>query len=278
VRVPFSKMHGAGNDFVVVSCLDGEPVEDWAAFARFALDRHFGVGADQLLLVLPSREADFGMGIRNADGSVAEMCGNGIRAFHKYVRDRGLSRSDELSVETLGGIVRPRWLGNDRVEIEMPRPILLPEKIPTGLRGEVPLVDVPLDVEGEALAVTPVSIGNPHCVVFVQDPESFPVERLGPRIATHALFPQGTNVEFVAVISPDELRQRTWERGVGETLACGSGACAVQVAAVLSRRAERATTIHLRGGDLELRWPDDAGPVWLAGPAAHVFDAELEWP
>jgi diaminopimelate epimerase len=278
MRIPFSKMHGAGNDFVVVNCLDGDPVDDWTGFARCALDRHFGVGGDQLLLVQPSRDADFFMGIRNADGSAPEMCGNGIRAFHKYVRDRGLSNADELRVETLGGIVTPRWLGRDQVEIEMVRPILAPEKIPTTLRGAPPLVDVPLEVDGEELEVTAVSIGNPHCVIFVEDPETFPVEQLGPRIERHAAFPEGANVEFVSLVGPRELRQRTWERGVGETLACGSGACAVCVAGVLSGRAPRDVTIQLRGGTLELRWPTDDGPVWLAGPAVHVFDGEIEYP
>jgi diaminopimelate epimerase len=278
MRIPFSKMHGAGNDFVVVSCLDGDPVDDWAGFARFALDRHFGVGGDQLLLVQPSRDADFFMGIRNADGSAPEMCGNGIRAFHKYVRDRGLSDADELRVETLGGIVTPRWLGDDRVEIEMLRPVLAPEKIPTTLRGEPPLVDVPLEVDGDELEVTALSLGNPHCVIFVEDPEAFPVEQLGPRLERHPAFPEGANVEFVGLLGPRELRQRTWERGVGETLACGSGACAVCVAGVLSGRVARDVTIHLRGGTLELRWPADDGPVWLAGPAVHVFDGEIEYP
>jgi diaminopimelate epimerase len=160
----------------------------------------------------------------------------------------------------------------------MTRPILAPEKIPTTLRGEPPLVDVPLEVEGEELEVTAVSLGNPHCVIFVEDPDTFPVERIGPRVARHPAFPEGANVEFARVVQPGELRQRTWERGVGETLACGSGACAVCVAGVLSERSSREVTIHLRGGDLELRWPTDDGPVWLAGPAAHVFDAEVDYP
>jgi diaminopimelate epimerase len=271
-------MHGAGNDFVVVDCRAGDPVEDWNALARFALDRHFGIGGDQLLLVQPSREADFFMGIRNPDGSTAEMCANGIRAFFKWVYDRGLVRGDRARVETLAGIVAPRWLGDDRVEIEMTTPILAPEKIPTTIAGSAPLVDVALDVAGRTLRVCTVSMGNPHCVVFVDDPERFPVEELGPRIEHHPAFPNRTNVEFVAVRSPRELEQRTWERGAGETLACGSGACAAGVAAVLSGRAGRDVSIHLRGGVLQVRWPRDDGPVWLTGPAAQVFEGELELP
>jgi diaminopimelate epimerase len=271
-------MHGAGNDLVIVDCLAGDPVADWAAFARFALDRRLGIGGDQLLLVRPSREADFAMAIRNADGSTAEMCANGIRAFTKYVRDKGLTRKDRIRVETLAGVVTPRWLGNDQVEVEMTRPVFEPEKIPTRLTGRPPLVDVPLEVDGERLRVTTLSMGNPHCVIFVDDPDEFPVTRLGPRIERHEAFPERVNVEFVAVRGPGELVQRTWERGSGETLACGSGACAAGVAAVLSGRASRDVAIRLRGGVLRIRWPADDGPVYMTGPAAHVFDGELAWP
>ncbi len=276
--IPFAKMHGAGNDLIVIDCLAGDPVTDWAAFARFALDRRLGIGADQLLLVKPSRDADFTMAIRNADGSPAEMCANGIRAFAKYLRDKGLTTKDAIRVETLAGIVTPRWLGDDQVEVEMTRPVLEPAKIPTLLRGDAPLIDVPLEVDGEHLRVCAIGMGNPHCVVFVDDPDSFPVERLGPRIERHAAFPERVNVEFVAARSRTELVQRTWERGSGETLACGSGACAVAVAAVLSGRAERDVRITLRGGVLRIRWPNDAGPVYMTGPAAHVFDGEIAWP
>ena len=277
-RIPFAKMHGAGNDLVVVDCLAGDPVSDWAAFARFALDRRLGIGGDQLLLVRPSREADFAMAIRNADGSSAEMCANGIRAFAKYVRDKGLTAKDRIRVETLAGIVTPRFVGGDQIEVEMTRPVFAPEKIPTRLAGVVPLVDVPLDVDGERLSVTSLSMGNPHCVVFVDDPEDFPVTRLGPRIEHHPAFPERVNVEFVGVVSPSELVQRTWERGSGETLACGSGACAAAVAGVLSGRSARDVSIRLRGGTLRIRWPADDGPVYMTGPAAHVFDGELAWP
>jgi diaminopimelate epimerase len=277
-RIRFAKMHGAGNDLVIIDCLTGDPVADWAAFARFALDRRLGVGGDQLLLVQPSREADFAMGIRNADGSSAQMCANGIRAFAKYVRDKGLTAKERIRVETLAGIVTPRWLGSDQVEVEMTRPVLEPEKIPTRLPGPAPLVDVPLEVGGEKLRVTSVSMGNPHCVVFVDDPEDFPVTTLGPQIEHHPLFPERVNVEFVARVSASELVQRTWERGSGETLACGSGACAAAVAGVLSGRSGRDVAVRLRGGTLRIRWPADDGPVYMTGPAAHVFDGELEWP
>jgi diaminopimelate epimerase len=277
-KIPFAKMHGAGNDLVVIDCLAGDPVADWPAFARFALDRRLGIGGDQLLLVKPSRDADFTMLIRNADGSAAQMCANGIRAFAKYVRDRGLTRKDAIRVETLAGVVTPRFVGEDQIEVEMTRPVLEPAKIPTTLAGAAPLVDVPLDVDGETLRVCAVSMGNPHCVIFVDDPERFPVERVGPRIEHHAAFPERVNVEFVGVVSRGELVQRTWERGSGETLACGSGACATGVAAVLSGRADRDVRIRLRGGTLRIRWPANDGPVYMTGPAAHVFDGEIAWP
>jgi diaminopimelate epimerase len=278
MRLPFAKMHGAGNDLVVIDCLKGDPVENWNEFARFALDRRRGIGGDQLLLVRPARDADFAMDIYNPDGSQAEMCANGIRAFFKYLRDRDLTQKDEIRVETLAGTVIPRWLGDDLVEIEMTPPVLDPEKIPTTLGGEPPLVDVRLEVLDRVLEVTTVSMGNPHCVLFVDDPEEFPVQELGPAIETHPAFPQRTNVEFVAARSRRVLEQRTWERGTGETLACGSGACAVAVAGVLSDRSDRDVEIRLRGGTLRLRWPKDDGPVWLTGPAVHVFDGELVIP
>jgi diaminopimelate epimerase len=278
VSIHFAKMHGAGNDFVVIDCVTGgnDPVADWSAFARFALDRHFGIGGDQLLLVQASEQADFFMGIRNPDGSTAEMCANGIRAFTRYLRARGLTAQDRVRVETLAGIVTPRLLPDGRVEVEMTVPVLEPAQIPTTLAGAGPLVEVPLEVAGRTLRVTTVSMGNPHCVIFVDDPESEPVATLGPAIEHHPAFPRRTNVEFVAVHSRNKLEQRTWERGTGETLACGSGACATLVAAVLAGRSDREAEIRLRGGTLEMRWPDPAGPVWMTGPAEHVFDGELD--
>jgi diaminopimelate epimerase len=268
-------MHGAGNDVLLIDCMESEPVENWRAFARRILDRHLGVGSDQLLLVYPSTLADFRMAIRNPDGSEAEMCANGIRCFARFVRDRGYSDGDSIRIETLAGIVTPRSLGDGRFETEMTRPVLDPEKIPTQLRGPAPLIEVPLEVEGEPFRVTPVSMGNPHCVIFVEEPDRVPLEQLGPAIENHPDFPARTNVEFVAIRSRTELEQRTWERGTGETLACGSGACAVGAAAMLGGRAEREVRIRVLGGELQVRWPDPEGPVWLAGPTEHVFDGEI---
>jgi diaminopimelate epimerase len=270
-ELPFTKMHGAGNDFVV---LDGirdalPPIEPLAA--RLC-DRHFGIGADQLLVVRPSRTADFRMEIFNADGSQVEMCANGIRCFYKYLRDRGHTAADEIGVETLSGVVRPRWAGEGRVRVDMGRPVLEPAKIPTHLgSGEGPLLDVPLEVAGERLRVSSVSMGNPHAVVFVDDPDRVAVERLGPALEQHPAFPNRVNVEFVRVEAPGRLRQRTWERGTGETLACGSGACAAAVVSMLRGVAERQLVVALRGGELEIEWPGDDAHVLMTGPAAEVF-------
>ena len=272
----FAKMHGAGNDFVV---LDGvrdalPPIEPLAA--RLC-DRHLGIGADQLLVVRPSTSADFRMEIWNADGSQVEMCANGIRAFYKYLRDHGHTDRAEIGVETLSGVVRPRWAGADRVIVDMGRPILAPAKIPTTLgSGDGPVLDVPLAVEGETLRVSSVSMGNPHAVIYVDDPEATPVERWGRVIEHHAAFPNRVNVEFVRVLDRRRIAQRTWERGAGETLACGSGACAVAVVSMLRGVVDRAVRIELRGGVLEIAWPADDAHVEMTGPAAEVFTGVIQ--
>jgi diaminopimelate epimerase len=271
-------MHGAGNDFVVLDGLDGGPLSPLPPeeLARRLADRHFGVGADQVLVVRPSRAADFRMEIFDADGSQVEMCGNGIRAVFKWLRDRGVTDRDEIAVETLGGIVRPRWVGNDLVRVDMGRPVLAPAKIPTRLgSGDGPVLDAPLEVDGERVRVSSVSMGNPHAVLFVDDVDSAPVTSLGPRIEHHAAFPNRVNVEFAELVSRRRIRQRTWERGTGETLACGSGACAVAVAAILRGVAERSLAIELRGGELEIQWPAPDAPVQMTGPAAEVFSGRF---
>jgi len=274
----FTKMHGAGNDFVVLDGLRHEipPLERLAA--RLA-DRHRGIGCDQILVIRPSSVADFRMDIYDADGSRVEMCGNGIRAVLKYLRDRGHTSAEEISVETLGGVVRPRWMGDDTVRVDMGQPVLAPEKIPTRLgSGDGPVLDAPLEVDGRRLAVSCVSMGNPHAVLYVDDPETAPVASLGPRIEHHAAFPNRTNVEFVTVESRGRIRQRTWERGTGETLACGSGACAVAVASILRGVADRTLEIVLRGGTLRIEWASPDAHVFMTGPAAEVFTGRFALP
>ena len=271
----FTKMHGIGNDYVV---LDGirEELPPIPPLAAQLCDRHFGIGADQLLVARPSRTADFRMEIYNADGSQVEMCGNGIRAFYKFLKDRGHTDNDVISVETLGGVVRPGWAGPDRVRVEMGPPVLAPAKIPTTLAtGDGPVLDIPLEIDGETLRVSSVSMGNPHAVVFVEDPDRVPVERWGSLIENHSAFPNRANVEFVTPLGRDRIRQRTWERGVGETLACGSGACAVAVVAMLRGVVDDEVSIELRGGELEIGWKGGDAPVIMTGPAAEVFTGEF---
>jgi len=280
-QLPFTKMHGAGNDFVVLDGLQGElpPLE---ALAARLLDRNFGIGGDQLLVVRESRAADFRMEIFNPDGSQVEMCANGIRAFYKYLRDRGHTVADEIGVETLSGVVRPRWAGENRVTVDMGRPVIAPAKIPTTLAsGDGPVIDVPLVVDGwdgETPIVSSVSMGNPHVVVPVDDPDTAPVERLGPLIENHPAFPNRVNVEFVTPVGRSRIRQRTWERGTGETLACGSGACAVAVVSMLRGVVDRRVEIELRGGVLDIGWEDDEAHVMMTGPAEEVFRGEFTLP
>jgi diaminopimelate epimerase len=269
--LPFTKMHGAGNDFVVLDGVSAELPALEPLAARLC-DRNFGIGADQLLVARPSDVADFKMQIFNADGSQVEMCANGIRCFYKFVRDRGLTSADEIGVETLSGVVRPRWAGEGRVTVDMGRPVLAPAQIPTFLgEGAGPVLDVGLEVAGDEMAVSAVSMGNPHCVVFVDDPDAAPVEELGPLLEQHPAFPNRVNVEFVTAVSRERIRQRTYERGTGETLACGSGACAVAVVSMLKGVVERRVTIELRGGELEIAWANDEASVFMTGPAAEVF-------
>jgi diaminopimelate epimerase len=217
------------------------------------------------------------MEIYNAEGSQVEMCGNGIRAFYKFLRDRGYSDADSIRVETLGGIVVPRWAGEDLVTVEMGSPVFAPAKIPTLLaEGDGPVLDARLEVGGGTLRVSSVSMGNPHAVIYVDDVDDAPVGTLGPLVENHPAFPNRVNVEFVEVVSRDRLSQRTWERGTGETLACGSGACAVAVVSMLRGVADRSLTVALSGGELSIQWEGEGASVLMTGPAANVFTGRIE--
>ncbi len=275
----FIKMQGAGNDYVYVDTFRERVPHDRAALARAISDRHFGVGADGLILIGPSERADARMQMFNADGSEAEMCGNGIRCCAKYLFDEGYIPKEKIVIETGAG-PRTVWVELDgdvvgHARVDMGRPGLKPEEIPTTLPG-TPVLDASLTVDGHRWPVTCVSMGNPHCVLFVEELTDDLVLELGPKIEHHRAFPQRTNVEFVQILSPREVRQRTWERGSGETLACGTGASAVCVAGALTRRTDREVLIHLRGGDLELDWNLEDDRVYMKGPATEVFRGE--WP
>jgi diaminopimelate epimerase len=273
----FTKMHGLGNDYLVIDGLRGRPPERLLArLARLLSDRHFGIGADGLLLVLPSPAADFRMRVFNADGSEAEMCGNGIRLLARYLHDRKLTRKRELAVETLAGIIRPTLLlrqGRVRaVRVDMGEPRFRPDEIPMRARGCAaagPVIGRQLRALGKLRRVTCLSMGNPHCVLFVRDVERAPVSELGLALEHHPAFPRRTNVEFVQPLGSGELKMRVWERGAGETLACGTGASAALVAAVLNKKCERKVTMHLRGGDLQLEWRPNSH-VLMTGPAEEV--------
>jgi diaminopimelate epimerase len=271
----FTKMHGIGNDYVYVNCFK-EKVERPSELAREISDRHFGVGGDGLILILPSKTADCKMRMFNADGSEAEMCGNGVRCVAKYAYEHGIARKKEITVETGAGVLALKLFGAERVinkvRVNMGTARLAPAEIPAALPGDK-IVNAPLKVLDKKFRITCVSMGNPHCVIFVEDVKDFPVEKYGPPIETNRIFPEKTNVEFVQIVNKHEVIQRTWERGAGETLACGTGASAVCVAGALNALTERAIVNHLRGGDLELEWAAD-GAVFMTGPAVHVFEGD----
>ena len=276
----FLKMQGTGNDFVVLDGLrERLPVADWAALARRICDRHFGVGSDGVLVVEPSERADFRMRMFNPDGSEAEMCGNGIRCFAKYVHDAGLAERREMAVETGAGVldlvVHARNGTADAVTVSMGVPEFRPDLVPVAVDGEVAR-DVPLDGVGADVRVTCVSMGNPHAVAFVERPVAeFPLEQVGPRVERHRLFPRRVNFEVVQPRGRGELDVRVWERGAGITLACGTGACAVAAVARLQRLIGDRVRITLPGGPLDVEW-DGKSDILMTGPAALVFEGD--WP
>ncbi len=276
----FTKMHGAGNDYVYVDCFARPLPEQLPELARRISDRRFGVGADGLILIRPSDVADARMQMFNADGSEAEMCGNGIRCVAKYVYDHGICRRQTLRIETGAGVlgIELEVLQNKvrRARVDMGEPILEAARIPTRLSGD-PVVNQTLEVDGRSLVVTCVSMGNPHCVTYVDKATDEWVLGWGPRIETDWHFPARVNVEFIEVMSDSEVKQRTWERGSGETWACGTGASAVCVAGVLAGRTGRRILNHLRGGDLELEWNEQDNHVYMTGPATEVFSGQWPW-
>lgn len=274
----FTKMQGAGNDYIYVNAFK-EQVKDPVQTAIRVSDRHFGIGADGLVLICPSEKADFFMDIYNADGSRAKMCGNAIRCVAKYVYDRRMTDKTEIAIETLSGVKTIRvFTENGRVtaaRVNMGAPILAAREIPTTFDGEN-VVSQELTIGETDVLVTCVSMGNPHCVLFVDDVEALDLERLGPKFERHECFPDRINTEFVRTVSPTEFDMRVWERGSGETLACGTGACAAAVASILNGRAERDRDIrvNLRGGQLVIRWHRN-GDVYMTGPAEEVFSGEI---
>lgn len=274
----FTKMQGLGNDFILVDGSKEKLPENLGELSQKLSDRHFGIGADGLVLILPSQIADVRMRIFNSDGSEPEMCGNVIRCFARLVYDLNIVRKHTIKVETLAGIIVPELIFSQEqvvsVRVDMGEPRLERSLIPMeGPPGKV--VDEAVQVDGNTYKVTCVSMGNPHCITFVSNVDDVPLADIGPKLETHPLFPHKTNVEFIHVLNKNEVNMRVWERGAGETLACGTGACATAVACVLNGLTNRAITVHLLGGDLHIEWAEN-NHVYMTGPGQYVFTGEIE--
>lgn len=280
MTLEFSKYHGLGNDFILIDNRhQSQPLVSPEEVVKLC-ERHFGVGADGVILVLQGQDGcDYTMRIFNSDGSEAQMCGNGIRCFARFVSQ--LEGKEEVGktyrIKTLAGVICPTLMGNGQVRVDMGQPQLEAEKIPTTL-GEAgkPVVNVPLSVNHQEYLVTCVSMGNPHCVIFVEDVDRIKLEEIGPLLETHPVFPQKTNVEFVQPVSRNHLKMRVWERGAGITLACGTGACATLVAAVLNNLCDRNATVQLPGGSLQIEWNPQDNHIYMTGPATKVFSGEIQ--
>jgi len=274
----FTKMHGLGNDYVYVNCFK-ETVLNPEKTAVYVSDRHFGIGSDGLILIKPSDKADFEMAMYNADGSRAEMCGNGIRCVAKYVYDYGLTDKTEVSIETLAGIKYITLEIKDgkaaTAEVDMGEPIFAPEQIPV-LSHNDRVVAEDIVVDGKTFQMTCVSMGNPHAIVYMEDVAGLKIEDIGPKFESHKRFPKRTNTEFTKVLDRSNVQMRVWERGSGETLACGTGACATAVACVLNGLTDREVILHLLGGDLQIRWDEVSNHVFMKGAATTVFDGEID--
>ena len=272
----FTKMQGLGNDYVYVNCFK-EKIEDPSALAVRISDRHFGVGSDGLILINPSKVADCEMEMYNADGSRGEMCGNGIRCVGKYMYDYGLT--DKEAISALAGIKYLQFFIENgkvaKVKVDMGSPILTPAEIPVVAEGER-AVDEPIVVDGTEYRMTCISMGNPHAIVYVDDVKNLPIEKIGPLFEKHERFPNRVNTEFVKVLDRNTVEMRVWERGSGETLACGTGACATAVACILNGLTEEKVTVKLLGGDLEIEWDREKNKVFMTGPAKVVFDGVWE--
>lgn len=282
MKINFTKMHGLGNDFILIDCCNSKlrtQNSKLKTLAQRLCHRRFGIGADQLLLLCPSKTADFRMRIFNPDGSEVEMCGNGIRCLARYIWDRGLSKKSILDIETLGGIIRPEKRG-EMIRVDMGKPILAPEKIPVKVPSSdtqysKPIIDYPLQIEDKEFKITCVSMGNPHAVIIVDNIDDFPVTYYGPLIERHEFFPKRTNVEFIEILNSLEIKMKVWERGSGETMACGTGASAAAVAANMKWLTAKSVTVHLMGGDLFIGWAED-NHVYMTGPAVEVFTGGIK--
>lgn len=274
-----TKMHGIGNDYIYVNCFEQE-VKDPNRAARELSDRHFWIGSDGLVLIKPSETADFEMDMYNSDGSRAEMCGNAIRCVGKYVYDNHMTDKTNITVSTKAGIKVLELFVEDgkvkSVRVDMGEPIIKPENIPCLYEGDT-AIDRPITVDGRDYKVTCVSMGNPHAIVYMEDIDSLEIEKIGPLFERHEMFPRRINTEFLQVTDRKNIKMRVWERGAGETWACGTGACASAVASVLNGKTDRSVTLHLRGGNLEIEWDEATNHVFMTGEAKKVFDTDVDY-
>jgi len=282
MKIKFTKMHGLGNDFILIDCLDKELGNHsyLSNLSKKLCDRHFGIGADGLILILPSEKTDLQMKIYNSDGTEAQMCGNGIRCFAKYAYENKIISKIKFTIETLAGIITPELIFKGKeisgIKVDMGIPKLERKEIPMEGENTPTVVNETLKIDSKTIfQITCVSMGNPHCITFVNDIQSIPVEEIGPKIENHPLFPEKTNAEFIQVLNKQEINFRVWERGAGETLACGTGACAALVATILNKKTDREAIIHLPGGDLDIQWADN-GHVYMTGPAELAFKGKME--
>ena len=280
MKLAFTKMEGCGNDYVYINGFtQSVPAEEKPALVRRLSDRHFGIGGDGVIFINPAKEADFEMEMWNADGTRSEMCGNGIRCVARYVYDFGLTDQKEFSIVSAGKVKYMTLYEQDgqisAVRVNMGQPIQEADQIPVRA-DHSPVINVPIEVQGKEYRMTCVSMGNPHAVVFVDSTEDFPLEQVGPYFENHPCFPNRTNTEFVQVIDRSRVRMRVWERGTGETLACGTGCCATAVACVLNGLTDNAITVEVLGGELRIEWDRENDLVWMTGPATVVFSGEIE--
>jgi diaminopimelate epimerase len=277
MAIEFTKYHGLGNDFILIdNRSSSEPLLSQEEAVRWC-DRHFGIGADGVIFALPGQNgADYTMRIFNSDGSEPEMCGNGIRCFARFVAElEGTVEPRSYRIHTLAGVITPRLETSELVTVDMGEPRLLAGEVPTTLAApDQKVVDHPLEVAGQNWQVTCVSMGNPHCITFVEDVGAIPLENLGPQFECHPVFPRKINTEFIQVVRPDYLKMRVWERGAGITLACGTGACASLVAGVLNGKCDRLAAVELPGGTLQIEWSEADNRVYMTGPAAKVFSGQ----
>lgn len=279
MNMKFTKMHGCGNDYVYVDCTN-EMIENPSEVSKYVSDRHFGIGSDGLILICSSETADFRMAMYNADGSEGAMCGNGIRCVAKYVYDKGLTDKKNISIETKSGIKELELTVEDGkvslVKVNMGAPILKAKDIPVDVDTEK-CIDSDINVDGKDYKITCISMGNPHAVTFIdEDVKTFPIEKIGPKFENHPMFPDRVNTEFVQVLNRHEVNMRVWERGSGETLACGTGTCATVVACVLNGLTDDEVTVHLLGGDLFIKYDRENDTVWMKGPAVIAFEGTIE--